>query len=95
MSAIEAGAEFELDAAWRLSAMVALREERFGGIAYHYGNRTLSCLSDPTLVTVLRDLELRPSARAACEAAGVATPRLPAFGRALAALAGSAMIERR
>ena len=59
---------------------------------YHFGTRNLSFLKSTTLLTVLRSLAEYPTARAACAAAGVGEPELPAYGRALATLAGSSMI---
>ena len=59
---------------------------------YHFGTRNLSFLKSTTLLTVLRNLAEHPTARAACAAAGVGEPELPAYGRALATLASSSMI---
>ncbi len=83
---------FDLDAAWRVHPQVAVRPERFGALLYHFGTRRLSFLKHPTLATVLRELDGQPDARSACRAAGVPEQDLPAFERALGALAESAMI---
>ena len=83
---------FDLDRPWRLDARAAIRPEPFGAMLYHFGTRNLSFLKSPTLLRVLRSLEEQPTARAACAAAGVAESELPAYGRALATLAGSNMI---
>ncbi len=62
---------------------------------YHFGTRNLSFLKSTTLLDVLTSLAEHETARAACSAAGVAEPELPAYGRALATLAGSRMIVPR
>jgi putative mycofactocin binding protein MftB len=87
--------EFDLDAAWALSAHVSVRPERFGALLYHFGTRRLSFLKSPTLLAVVRSLADHPSARAACAAAGVAGSELASYRAALATLAGSALIEAR
>lgn len=86
---------FELDQAWCLDERVAVRPEPFGALLYHYGTRRLSFLKDPTVLTVVRALAEHPSARSACESAGVTARALPAYERALATLARSAMIRVR
>lgn len=86
---------FDLDRAWRLHPQVALRPERFGALAYHFGTRRLSFLKDPTLLEVVETLAEHDSARAACDAAEVPGARLGAVARALGTLAGSRMIEPR
>ena len=83
---------FDLDAAWRLHPDVSLRPERFGALAYHFGTRRLSFLKGATMVAVVERLERAGSARAACVAAGVGERELPAYERALAALAASQTI---
>ena len=82
-----------LDTGWRRHPQVALRREAFGGVAYHYGTRRLSVLRSPRLADVVACLGDHPSARAACSAAGVRDAELPAFARALGALAGTGMIQ--
>jgi putative mycofactocin binding protein MftB len=74
---------------------VAVRPERFGALMYHFGTRQLSVLKTPTMLAVVRSLGEHPDARAACAAAGVAPRSLPAYERALAALARSRMITER
>ncbi|HZD73062.1 MAG TPA: mycofactocin biosynthesis chaperone MftB [Actinomycetota bacterium] len=87
--------DFDLDRPWRIDERVAVRPEPFGALLYHYGTRRLSFLKSPTILTVVRSLADHPSARAACEAAGVGAAALPAYERALATLAGSRMIRER
>jgi putative mycofactocin binding protein MftB len=88
-------AGFDLDRQWCLDERVAVRPEPFGALLYHFGTRRLTFLKDPAVLTVVRGLAEHPSARSACEAAGVTAQALPAFERALATLAGSQMIRER
>ena len=84
-----------LDRAWGLSPQVSVRPERFGALLYHFGTRRLSFLKDPLLLTVVQSLDDAPTARAACERAGVAESALPAFEKALARLADTDMLQER
>ena len=63
--------------------MVALRPEPFGALAYHYGNRRLTFLRSPDLVTVVRSLGDHASIDAALAASRIE----PSSGRALRARA--------
>jgi putative mycofactocin binding protein MftB len=85
-------AQIDLDGRWRLHPQVALRPERFGALAYHFGTRRLSFLKSRTLLDVVRELEAAPDPLAACRAAGVAEGELPSYERALATLAETGMI---
>ena len=85
-------AETRLDGPWRLDPQVALRPERFGALAYHFGSRRLSFLKSPRLLEVVRGLEAAPDPIAACRAAGVAEEELPSYRGALATLARTDMI---
>ncbi len=82
----------DLDRPWCLDDRVAVRPEPFGALLYHFGTRRLSFVKDPQLLTVVKALADHPTARSACESAGVSAAALPAFERALATLASSAMI---
>jgi mycofactocin biosynthesis protein MftB len=84
---------FDLDRPWRLDDRVAVRPEPFGALLYHFGTRRLSFLKDPLLLAVVQGLGNHPSARSACESAGVGVTSMPAFQRALGTLAGSQMIR--
>ena len=88
-------AGFDLDRAWQLHPQVSVRPERFGALLYHFGTRRLSFLKSPALLTVVSSLGDAPSARAACEQAGVRPAELPAYATALATLASSQMIRAR
>ena len=86
---------FDLDRPYQLNPAVALRPEPFGALAYHFGNRRLSFLKTPQLVTVVRLLESQASAAAALDAAGVSTLERARYAAALAALADSEVINAR
>ena len=85
--------EFDLDRPWRLDERVAIRPEPFGALLYHFGTRRLSFLKSQKVLTVVTALDGQPTARAACEHAGVGAAELDAYTRALAALAASSMIR--
>ena len=84
-----------LDQAWELAPQVSVRPEPFGALLYHFGTRRLSFLKDRRLLTVVQSLAEAPTARAACETAGVGEADLPAFERALARLAATDMLRER
>ena len=84
-----------LDGAWELASQVSVRPEPFGALLYHFGTRRLSFIKDRRLLSVVQALAQAPTARAACDAAGVTPPELPAFERALARLAATDMLRER
>jgi mycofactocin biosynthesis protein MftB len=86
---------FDLDRPWRLDERVAIRPEPFGALLYHFGTRRLSFLKNQRVLSVVTALAEQPSARAACEHAGVAAGEMDLYARALAALAASSMIAER
>jgi putative mycofactocin binding protein MftB len=86
---------FDLHRPYQLNPAVALRPEPFGALAYHFGNRRLSFLKTPRLVTVVRLLESQASAAAALDAAGVSIRERARYAAALAALADSEVIDAR
>jgi putative mycofactocin binding protein MftB len=83
------------DSAWSLHPQVSVRPEPFGALLYHFGTRKLSFLKDRTLLTVVEGLAGAPSARLACERAGVAAEHVPTYLRALGTLATSHMLVER
>ena len=85
---------FAVERAWQLNPQVALRDEAFGALAYHYGNRRLVFLKSRTLVTLVSSLADHPSASAAIEAC-VPGVEHAAYERALARLAASEVIDAR
>jgi len=78
---------------WRLHPRVALRPEPFGALAYHYDNRRLNFLRAPELVSVVKDLENHNSIDAALIANAIPHDSMPAFRRALEALARSDFLQ--
>jgi putative mycofactocin binding protein MftB len=83
---------FDLDRGWRLHPQVALRDESFGALAYHYGTRRLHFLKSRALVTVVTSLDQFDSARAAITALVPDAERLR-YERALARLAETGVIH--
>jgi putative mycofactocin binding protein MftB len=47
---------FDESVQWRLSSQVSLRDEEFGALAYHHGNRRLVFLKSRDLVELVRRL---------------------------------------
>ncbi len=88
------GVAFEVDQAWQLNPQVALRDESFGALAYHYGNRRLVFLKSRTLVELVSSLCEYPSAAAAISAV-VPEGEHASYRRALARLAASEVIDAR
>lgn len=85
---------FDPEGPWRVHPQVALRDESFGALAYHYGTRRLLFLKSPTLVALVSALDRYPSASAAVEAI-VPVDLRPRYCRALARLAASEVIDAR
>ena len=86
---------FDPSRPYEVDPRVAIRPEPFGALAYHYGNRRLTFLRDPALVTLVRSLGEHPSADDAIDAAGVPDRRRPAFRKALSSLESSEVIRAR
>ena len=91
-SSDEPTSAFDPDRRYRLSPNVALRPESFGALAYHFGNRKLSFLKSPRLVTIVRNLSDHVSARAAVESGDMSEGERDGYLRALASLARTDMI---
>jgi mycofactocin biosynthesis protein MftB len=87
--------ESALDRAWALAPSVSVRPERFGALLYHFGTRRLSFLKDPRLLAVIEHLHEAPTARVACQLAGVDAGSIPAYERALRRLAETDMVRER
>ena len=92
---VDAPGSFDLDRAWRLDSQVAIRPERFGALAYHFGTRRLSFLKSRKHLAVVQTLADHPNGRDACRCAGVSDAELAAYTRALGALAESGMVTER
>jgi putative mycofactocin binding protein MftB len=86
--------EFDPDRAWRVHPQVALRDESFGALAYHYGTRRLLFLKSRTLVDLVSALDRFESATAAIESLVPENERAQ-YTRALARLAKSEVIDAR
>ncbi len=88
---------FDLDAAWELHPLVAVRPEPFGALLYHFGSRRLSFVKDRAVHEIVVSLAAHPTARSACSAAGVTRGATPPHEvvAALATLAQTGMIEAR
>jgi putative mycofactocin binding protein MftB len=71
-----------------------LRDESFGALAYHYGNRRLIFLRSRTLVELVEALERFASASDALDAT-IETSKRGSYERALARLAASEVIDAR
>jgi putative mycofactocin binding protein MftB len=86
---------FDAARPYALHPQLALRPERFGALAYHYGNRRLTFLKSPQLTAIVESLGEHPSADAALDAHGVTGTQRPAILRALARLQSSEVISAR
>jgi mycofactocin biosynthesis protein MftB len=84
--------EFDLGRPWRLNAQVALRDESFGALAYHYGTRRLLFLKSRPLVELVSSLHRFDNAADALTAL-IPEGERPHYGRALARLAASEVID--
>ena len=87
-----ARAAFAVEQAWQLNPQVALRDESFGALAYHYGNRRLVFLKSRLLVELVSSLQDYPSAAEAIDAV-VPEGQHDSYRRALARLAASEVID--
>jgi putative mycofactocin binding protein MftB len=83
---------FAVEQAWQLNPQVALRDESFGALAYHYGNRRLVFLKSRLLVELVSSLQDYPSAAEAIDAV-VPDGQRDSYRRALARLAASEVID--
>jgi mycofactocin biosynthesis protein MftB len=68
---------------YALHPQVGLRDETFGALAYHYGNRRLTFLNDARLVTVVRTAAEHDDIDSALAAAGVPEQQRSAYLAAL------------
>ena len=90
---------FNAGQAYELHPQVAIRPERFGGLAYHYGNRRLTFLKAQQLVDLVRELGTYSSAGEALDAHvtadRISADRRGAYEKALAGLLTSEVIRVR
>jgi mycofactocin biosynthesis protein MftB len=89
-----AAREFDSTLAWRLHPQVALRDESFGALAYHYGTRRLLFLKSRTLVQLVATLADYGSADEAVRAV-VPEGEQSHYRRALGRLSDSEVIDVR
>jgi putative mycofactocin binding protein MftB len=68
---------------YALHPQVGLRDEKFGALAYHYGNRRLTFLNDDRLVAVVRAAADHDDITGALDSAGVPEAQRPAYLKAL------------
>ena len=92
MTAVLEKAAPRLEIAWRLDPSVAVRQEAFGAMTYHFGSRRLSFLKSRRLATVVGTLSDHPTALAACRAAGVSDAEMPAYAEAIGRLADAGIL---
>ena len=89
-----AARDFDPASAYALHPQLALRPERFGALAYHYGNRRLTFLKSPQLTAIVESLGEHASVDDALDAHGVEGAQRPAIITALARLHASEVISR-
>lgn len=77
---------------YKLHDQVELRPERFGALAYHFGNRRLTFLRSKQIVEVVETLSKFETVGEALAAAGVEEPRQDQYLKALSALENSEVI---
>jgi len=68
---------------YALHPQVGLRDEAFGALAYHYGNRRLTFLNDERLVAVVRTAADHDDITSALDAAGVPEGQRAVYLKAL------------
>ena len=81
--------------AYALHPQVGLRPEKFGALAYHYGNRRLTFLNDDKLVAVVQTAHQYDDIDDAFAAADVPAANWRAYRVALARLAESEVLTCR
>ena len=84
--------DFDVDRGYALHPQLALRPERFGALAYHYGNRRLTFLKSPQLTAVVESLGDHASVQEALDAHDVSGPERQSMITALARVEASEVI---
>ena len=82
-----------LDALLALSPSVALRNERFGALAYDFSSRRLTFLKSPQLVAVVRQLDGATSLREALTAAEIDPGQWSQYAAAVQRLVSTDMVR--
>ena len=85
---------FDASLPWCLSEQVSLRDETFGALAYHHGNRRLVFLKSRELVELVRGLDDFKNVEDAV-ASSVAPALHDQYLKALSSLASSEIIRER
>jgi len=91
---VSATGVFDASAPWRLSEQVSLRDEAFGALAYHHGNRRLVFLKSRELVTLVRSLDAFENVDDAI-ASTLPSALRDQYVKALSSLASSEIIRER
>jgi mycofactocin biosynthesis protein MftB len=78
---------------YALHPQVGLRDEAFGALAYHYGNRRLTFLNDDKLVALVRTAHEYDDLDAALDAVGVPEQQRPAYHAAVARLVEAGVLQ--
>jgi mycofactocin biosynthesis protein MftB len=78
---------------YALHPQVGLRDEAFGALAYHYGNRRLTFLNDDKLVALVRTAHEYDDLDAALDAVGVPEQQRPAYRAAVARLVEAGVLQ--
>ena len=81
--------------AYALHPQVGLRDERFGALAYHYGNRRLVFLKHPDVVRVVNELGAHETVAETLTACEIDERRWASFAAALTNLEESEVIRAR
>jgi len=81
------------DDACRLHPDVSIRDERFGALAYHHGNRRLVFVRSTMVVDVLKRLEAHSTLREALVEAAVPESQWALVTTVLDRLRGSEMLD--
>jgi putative mycofactocin binding protein MftB len=83
---------FDQSSYWRLSDQVSLRDEAFGALAYHHGNRRLVFLKSRDLVELVRRVGDFESVAAALDEL-IASDQRARYVTALASLHASGLLS--
>lgn len=77
----------------RLHPQVSVRPEPFGALLYHFGNRKLTFIKDPTLFQLVESLGDGKDVTDAMNEAGIAESDRDIIVRSLTALVASDMLQ--
>lgn len=77
----------------RLHPQVSVRPEPFGALLYHFGNRKLTFIKDPTLFQLVESLGDGTDVQKAMDTVGIAETDRDIIRRSLDALVASDMLQ--